>query len=148
MAKEKKKISFSLKLAIFIMMVTGVIFLPTTIVLGVCLIPSFVAAIVDNYPQKTAGITVGMMNMAGTVPIVVKLWSIGHNLPVALQLVTEAETILVSYGAAAVGWGIYNYITPFVAGLVALKNERRLREIEKRQKELIRKWGDQVVTKS
>jgi len=35
-------------------------------------------------------------------------------------------------------------VTPFIAAIVQSKNERRLRDIDKRQKALIRKWGEGV----
>jgi hypothetical protein len=54
-------------------------------------------------------------------------------------------SIFIAYGAAAVGWVIYYNVTPFVAVIVQNKNERRLKEIDKRQKELVKKWGVEVA---
>lgn len=138
---------FSLKLSVFMLMVTAVIFLPTTIVFAVCMIPTMVAAIVDNNQKRTLWLTVGAMNTAGTVPVWFSLVDGGHTLATAFRLVIEPSSIVIAFGGAAVGWGIYYYITPLIASVIQGKNERRLREIDKIQKGLVRKWGEAVILK-
>lgn len=146
-AQEEKaaKMPLSVKFAIFCLMVTAGIFFPSTLLLCGCMIPTFVAALVDNNPQRTAWITVGCMNFAGTVPAWFTLWENGQRLDKAFELLMQAGTLIVAYGAAGAGWLIYLNVTPFVAGLLAMKGEKRLKDIEKRQKELIRKWGREVT---
>jgi hypothetical protein len=154
-APEKAKMPLSVRFAIFMVIVTAVIFLPTTIVFSVCMIPTLVASIVDNHPQKTAWLTVGAMNVAGTVPVWFSLLDSGQYsmldaaraIPMAFQLISQPMNILVAYGFAAGGWGIYNYVTPWVAAAVQSRNEHRLRDIDKRQKALVKKWGDGVILK-
>jgi len=160
-ADEKKagsggaKTPFAVRFAIFMVFVSAVIFLPTTIVVCVCMIPTLVASIIDNHARKTMWLTVGAMNMAGTVPVWFSLMDAGQfsmldpgrAIPAAFQLIVQPMNIIVSYGGAAVGWGVYNYVTPLVAAVVQSKNERRLRDIDRRQKTLIKKWGDGVVLK-
>ena len=143
------------RFAIFMVFVTAVIFLPTTIIWSICMLPTLVAAIIDNHPKKTAWLTVGAMNTAGTVPIWFSLLDsgqysmldAGHAIPAAFQLITQPMTIIVSYGGAAIGWILYYKVTPLVAAGVQIKNERRLRDIEKRQKALVKKWGEGVILK-
>lgn len=150
--KNKKKMPPGLRFAIFLMVLAAFFFLPTTIVFSVCMIPTLVAAIVDTYPQKTAWLTIGAPNVAGTIPVWISLLDSGkysmvdpaHSIPNAFQLIMQPTNILIAYGAAGIGMLIYNYLTPFVAGIVQSKNERRLRDIAERQKALIRKWGDGV----
>lgn len=144
---EKSGMPFSVRFAFFMVLVTAIVFLPTTIILFVGLIPTMVAAIIDNNPTKTAWLTVGAMNLAGTVPVWFMLLDAGHTIPAAFQLVGQPSTIILSYGGAAAGWFIYNWVTPWVAAMVQAKNERRLRDIDKRQKALIRKWGEDVVAR-
>ncbi|MBI3441793.1 MAG: hypothetical protein HY052_08365, partial [Proteobacteria bacterium] len=86
---EQHKTPFSVRFAIFMLLVTAVLFLPTTILFSVCLIPTLVAAIVDTQRPKTAWLTVGAMNLAGTVPSWFMLWDTGHTIPGALQLITQ-----------------------------------------------------------
>jgi len=141
---EKTKTPFSVRFAIFVLLVTAVVFLPSTILFSVCMIPTLVAAIVDSQRQKTAWLTVGAMNLAGTIPAWFLLWDAGHTIPAAFHLVVQPMTIITSFGGASVGWLVYYNVTPLVAGIILKKNEYRFREIEKRQKELIRKWGEDV----
>lgn len=145
-ADKKAKLPFSVRFAIFMSLVTAVVFLPLTLVLVVCMVPTFVATLVDRHPQKTAWLTVGAMNFAGTVPVCFALWDAGHTLSASLSLVIQPSTILISYGAATVGWLIYNNVTPFVASIIVSKNENRLKDIQKRQKELIKKWGSDITS--
>jgi hypothetical protein len=154
-APAKSGTPFAVRFAVFMVFVTAVIFLPTTIVVSVCMIPTLVAAIVDNHARKTAWLTVGAMNMAGTVPVWISLMDsgqysmldAGRAIPAAFQLIVQPSMLLLSYGGAAVGWFIYNKVTPLVAAIVQSKNERRLRDIDKRQKALAKKWGEGVVLK-
>lgn len=143
-AEAKKKSPVSLKFAVFAALVIAGIFFPTTVLLCGCMLPTFVAALVDNNLHKTAGMTVGAMNLAGSVPAWLHLWRSGHNLENALSLLMDPETLLVAYGAAAAGWIVYIYIPPVVAAFLVRKYEKRLKDIEKRQKELVRKWGAEV----
>jgi len=144
--KGEKKARLAGRVLIFSLMVTGVIFLPTTAVLAVCMAPALVAALVDRNEPKTAWITVGAMNLTGALPAVFALWETGgRHLSDSLQVVSKPSVLLLAYGCAAIGWVIYNNVTPLVAGLVAGRNEKRLRDIGRRQKEIIRKWGEEVV---
>ncbi|MEZ0260691.1 MAG: hypothetical protein ACAH80_06755 [Alphaproteobacteria bacterium] len=139
------KLPLSLRFAIFVLMVMSAIFFPTTVLFCGCLIPSFVAALIDNHKQRTLWITVGCMNFAGTVPAWFTLWEMGHRIADAFYLLSQPKTLAMAYTGAAIGWVIYYNITPFVARLMILKSEKRLKDIEKRQKELTRKWGAEVT---
>ena len=145
-SKVKKKMSFSVRFAFLMLFITAMLFLPSTILLSVCLIPTFVAFIVDSHRQKTAWLTVGAMNLAGAVPIWFSLWEMGHTMQMAFYLIFTPKTIFFSYGGALIGWIIYHNVTPFVAAIILGKNEMRYKAIERRQKELIKKWGKEVIS--
>jgi len=138
----------SVKFAFFMLFVTMFVFLPTTVLFAVCLVPTIVAWVVDNNINKTIWITVGAMNFAGTIPAWFRLWDMGHNIANAIIIILQPTTILVSYGGAAVGWFIYINITPFIASIIVMKNEARLSQIDKRVAELLRKWGPEVTGKA
>ena len=152
MTDEKKqepvryKTPMSVRFSFFMMFVTAIVFLPSTILLFVCMIPTLVAWVIDNQARKTAWLTVGAMNLAGTVPVWVNLLEMGHTVAGAFHMITDPKTIMLSYGGAVVGWAIYYNVTPFVASVVLKKNERRLRDIEARQQDLIKKWGKEVIS--
>lgn len=144
--KKKKKLPWSLKFLIFMLLVGAVVFLPSSIIFFGCMLPTFVAAVVDNQKQKTLWVTVGAMNLAGTVPVWFKLWEHGHNVDNAIGLMLSPETLMVAYSMAAAGWIISYNVTPLVANVIQRRGENRLKSIEKRRKELIRKWGEDVST--
>ncbi len=144
--KKRRNTSVSVKFAIFAALVAGVVFLPVTLIFFVCMIPTMVAGIVDQYPRKTAWLTIGAMNIAGTVPVLCKLVDAGRSMNAASQLIFNPNMLLIAYSGALVGWVIYNKVTPLVAIVVQNKNKRRLEEITKRQEELVRKWGEKVVS--
>jgi len=143
--EQKKNKAGSVRFAVFMLFVTMFVFLPTTILFSVCLIPTMVAYIVDNSLNKTIWVTVGVMNVAGTIPAWFKLWDMGHHIEHAIDIILQPTTIIVSYGGAAVGWFIYINVTPFIASIIIMKNESRLKQIDKRLKELLKKWGDDVA---
>lgn len=144
-APKKKGMPLSLRFAVFCLMVAGVLVFPTTLVICACLVPSFVAAVVDSHPEKTAWVTVGALNFAGTVPAWFELWKNGNDLKESIVLVTSPHTYIYAYTAALLGWVIYYNITPLIAGMLVMKSDKRLKDIDKRQRELIRKWGTEVA---
>lgn len=149
--KEKKassgrKIPFAAKFSIFTLMMLGAVFYPTTVLLVVGMLPTIVAPLIDDRPQKTAWLTVGAMNFAGILPAWFQLWQVGHKLENAMVLIVDPSVLLMAYGGAAVGWIVYHQIPIAVAGILAMRSETRLKEIEKRQKELVRKWGAEVAS--
>ncbi len=68
----------------------SVVALPTVLVLAAGMVPSMVALVVDRAPNRTAGITVGSLNLCGVMPFLLELWSQPHHkLPQALQLLDQ-----------------------------------------------------------
>lgn len=143
--QKKNKLPLSVKFAILCVIGMAALFFPTTVLFVGCMVPTFVAAIVDNNQQKTAWLTVGCMNFAGVVPAWFLLWERGHHLDQSFNLLLQSSTLIVAYGAAGIGWILYYNITPFVAGILIMRSEKRLKDIDKRQKDLISKWGQEIT---
>jgi len=137
---------FSVWFSIFMLLVSALVFLPTTILFVICMVPTLIAAIIDAHEPKTAWLTVGAMNFAGVVPCWFNLWESGHTVAAAFQTVLQPMTVIISYGGAAAGWFIYNNVPPFVANIILKKSEKRLRDIDRRQKDLVKKWGESVIS--
>lgn len=143
--RKKAPLPLSVKFAIFSVMVAAAVFFPSTVVFGACMLPTFVAAFVDREPQRTMWITIGGPNLAGTVPAWFDLWSTGHNIDNALSVLGSPMTLFTAMGGAGVGWVIYQNVTPFVAAIMMRKNEKRLKDIDKRQRDLMKRWGDDIA---
>jgi hypothetical protein len=139
--KKRKNKKIPIKTYSVILFVCAVVFLPSTILFFVCMLPSIVASFVDRKPQKTLGMTVGAMNFAGTLPAWLQLLQEGHTMYVSTQIIATPMVLVISYGAAAVGWAIYYNVTPFVATLMVRRAKKRIKNIEKEKKKLEKQWG-------
>ncbi len=138
-------IAWPVRIAVFLILVCAAVFAASTLIFFVCMMPTFVAMVIDKQPQKTLWLTVGSMNLAGTVPAWFRLWEAGGTMADSLGMLSNPGALLIAYGAAGAGWMIHMNVTPVVAAMAIKRGENRLRDIEKRQRELIRKWGDGVA---
>lgn len=145
-APEKKKANWKLRIFLFFGLVAAAIFLPTTIVLAVGMLPTLVALITDRSPTRSATITTGSMNFAGVVPQLFVLWQGNHTPEGALRLLLDYSNLVIMYSAALIGIIIYNNVTPLVSLIVYRKAQLRLKDIEKRLKNLKEIWGEDVAT--
>ena len=147
MAKKakKKKLGFKGQILLVIFLITAVVFIPTTVLLFVGMIPTFVARLTDQTPERVKGLTVGFMNFAGCFPFWLDMVQIGHELETALQILVQPRTIVVMYAAAAAGYLIDISMTRIVAGLMAQRGKSRLAEIQKQQERMVRRWGVEVT---
>ena len=143
--KSRKKAKGKAQLTFTFIIIAGVIFIPTTIVLIAGLLPSFVAVFVDRSRKKTKPITVGAMNLAGCSPFLIELWVQGHTVPKALSVISSPMAIVVMYAAAAVGYLLDWAVTGAVANFMYQRGLDRQKAIAKRQAELMERWGKEVT---
>ena len=143
--KIRRKAMWSIRLAVVLMLACAMVFLSSSLVFIVCMLPTLVATLIDKHHQKTLWMTIGAVNLAGTIPAWFRLWDQGRTVGDAIDVLTNPGVLLVAYGAAALGWVIHMNVTPMVASFIVRRNENRLKDIEKRQRELVRKWGDEVA---
>ena len=125
--------------------ILAAVFLPTAFVLIVGLLPMVVAFFADRAPKKTKSITVGAMNLAGCAPFLLLLWTTDHSLDKAMSIIFDPMAIVVIYAAAAVGYFIDWALSILVANFMYEKGQSHVKAIEKRQKELIERWGQEVT---
>jgi len=140
----KKDKAFKKQIFLVAGLLMGVIFLPTTFLLIVGLLPSLAAMIAAKANMKTKALTVGAMNLAGTTPFLLQLWTQGHNFERAFEIVTDPKAIIVMYAAAAVGYLIDWAMTGIIASILLQRGKARRKAVEKRQKELVERWGKEV----
>ncbi len=125
--------------------ITAVVFVPTTVLLTIGMLPTMVASFVDNSKEKMLGLTIGAMNLAGCTPFVLQLWTGSHTMPSAIEILSDPFTIVVMYFAAGIGYMIEWSFTGMVAIFMTEKAKARLEEIEKECTELERTWGREVT---
>jgi hypothetical protein len=125
--------------------IMAAVFLPSSVLLFVGMMPTLVAALTDWGPRRTRAITVGAMNLAGCSPFLFQLWSQGHTFEASVDIFTNPETIVVMYGAAAIGYLIDWTVSGLVAGIVYQQGLARKKAIKKRHTDLVDRWGPEVT---
>lgn len=147
MAKRKKlpkAVAVRLKIIGGALAICAVVFLSTTIVLAIGMMPTIAASVVDRSREKFLTLSVGLFNAAACLPFVLYLWHIGNTLDNALELMVQARTIIIIYVIAALGYVIDFAITGIISNILVQRGQARIKAIEKRQKELIERWGLKV----
>ena len=130
----------------FFIIILALVFKATAVILCVALLPTLAAFIADRSPKKTKAMTVGPMNLAGCVPFLMELWMEGdRSMNQAMSILTDPMTMITIYGAACVGYIIEWAATVLVSGVLYQRALKRKTMIEKRQKELVGRWGEEVT---
>lgn len=146
MAKKKKKQrSFQSQIFLIVGVIMAAVFLPSTFLLLVGMLPTPFAVFVDRTKKKNKVITVGALNLAGCAPFLFELWTTGHDFERSVEIVTDPQAIVVMYSAAAVGYLISWAMTGIVASMMYQRGLARKKAVEKRQKELVERWGREVT---
>jgi len=122
--------------------------LPTMLLLFAGMLPTLVAALTDRTTSRYAWICVGGCNFAGLCPAVLNLWFGHHEITYALHQVTSVRVMLMSYLAAAGGWGLYFIAPPIVLTVMAATSKRRAAALTSQLKKLEDEWGTEVQQKA
>jgi hypothetical protein len=129
---------------LMVVIVLGMTFMPTTLLVVVGLVPTFVAFVVDQSEKRSITLTVGFLNAAGIVPSAIDLWQHGQTLDHSIALIENPLTCFMAYGAAAGGWLVKYSVPPVAQFLLAQSVKADIADLEKYQSELRRVWGDEV----
>ncbi len=138
----KRRSNFFLYLLIAVPI--GLMIVPTMIVLGVALVPTGVAFLLERRNGYYGGLTVGAMNLAGAAPFLGDLWFDGHTVEAALGIITNVFAWMSFYGAAFFGWAIYSTTPSVIGTFMAMTAGRRIAAMREQQKDLVQKWGPDV----
>lgn len=142
---RRRTMSWQARVMLAVFAVASVVFLPTTVLLFVGMLPTVVARVVDRTPERTKSLTVGFMNFAGCFPFWYQLVESGHKIDNAMLILSDPMTIVIIYASALVGYGIEMVMTVIVAGLMVQKGQSRLKSIKSHQEEMVKKWGPEVT---
>ncbi len=138
------------RVLLFLLLVAPAAFivLPTTLVVGIGMVPTIVALIVDRDPEKIAALTVGPLNFCGVLPWLITLWRHHHTVREALSLLGDPLTLLTMFGGAALGWALYFIVPPAIAAVMIHNNKSEIKRMQDHQGKLIAEWGIEVNGKS
>src|SRR5690606_33042816 len=112
----------------------------SVILLCFALLPTLAAFIVDRTPQRYAAFCVGGMNLSGTFPSLLDLWTGDHSIDMALHILSDVFALAVIYGAAAFGWLVYMTVPPVVAAFLTIMAQRRVQQLRAAQAQLVEEW--------
>ena len=143
--KKKRKMSMQARIFLVLGMLMAIVFLPTTTMLMVGMLPTIICSLVDKTRGMVRTMSVGAMNLSGCIPFVIELWARGNDFEVAFDYLIEPRTIIVMYFAASMGYLIDWAMTGIVSSVMVEKAKGRIRDIEKRHAALIERWGEEVT---
>jgi hypothetical protein len=119
--------------------------LPSFIIVAAGMIPTLLARALPATPgQKRGALAIAMLNFAGVLPVLAMLWSRGHNLNNAMQLLTEPLPWLLMLGAAAIAVMLQSVLPNAAISVMERAAEHRVRQLKAQQRELISEWGNAV----
>lgn len=122
-----------------------VLTLPTWMVIGFGMLPSVVAWVVDRSEQKYSTFCVGGMNFCGVFPSLLKLWSGGHTIERATEMLTNVYTLVIIFGSAGIGWLLFMSIPPVVAAFLNVVAQHRIALLRGTQRRIVEEWGESVA---
>lgn len=148
MAKKKKSAQknkgWGLQIMLIFAFLTAILFMPTTVLLLLGMLPTVVALVIDRH-GGTRAITVGSLNLCGCLPFLLELWTTSHTMAQAVTLITDPRTIIVMYAAAGIGYMIDWALSGIVATIMIQRATGRLKAIRQRQEEMVVRWGPEVT---
>ncbi len=119
--------------------------LPSFIIVGAGMVPTLLARALPAMPeQKRGALAIAMLNFAGVLPVLAMLWSRGHNLNNAMQLLGEPLPWMLMLGSAAIAVMLQSVLPNAAISVMEGAAEQRVRKLRAQQRELISEWGNAV----
>jgi hypothetical protein len=148
-AQPKGPVPFANTLSAQMMMVLlaigGIIFLPTTLLLMVGMLPAIVALLVSMKGDVSRGYCVAATNLVGCSIFVLQLWGMGHTFENSIKIIMNPINIIIIYGIASLGYLLDYLLSGMVGSVLQQRAKGRLLKIRDRQQELIDQWGAKVT---
>ncbi len=139
------KMSLKARMIMIVLILIGLAFLPTSMLLCVGMLPSLIAVFISAKGVGARASTVTAMNLAGCIPFVFQLWQGEHSFESSMDMLSDPMHIVIMYTAAAFGYMIDFVVTGVVSSFMYQKGELRLKTIKKRQEKLVKQWGEAVT---
>lgn len=120
-------------------------FMSYTVVLLAGMVPTFIAYISDRERQKLTALTVGALNLAATVPVMLQLVEGGASMSAAMRLLSSPFNWTIMFAGAGLGWIFALVVPALIAGFVLARDKAKLGDIRTRQQQLVDEWGETVA---
>jgi hypothetical protein len=145
MAKKKRGMSIQVRAILIFSLLCGLIFMPTMLLIIIGMLPTITAVFIDRSAEKTRGLTVGALNLAGCMPFILRLWGGENTVDYAINIIIDPRTIIVMYCAAGIGYVVDWAVSGLVATIMVQTSASKLQSMAKRRAELITRWGREVT---
>ena len=93
----------------------GLVFLPSAVVMGVGMIPTLVARVVDTSPGKRLSITVGCFNLIGSLYFLHRIWAAGQGMDDIRPTLGDSFGWLCALLGAGIGWVVFGFMPAVIA---------------------------------
>ena len=133
----------TLILCFFIFLMAGIV-LPTSFLLIIGLMPTYVVILSGRRGRRSQAVSVGAMNLAGCSPFLFQLWTEGHTFDLSVNIVSDPLAVVVMYAGAGAGYVIDWALGGVMGVFIHQRKTARLKTIEKQQEELVATWGEVV----
>ncbi|WP_120498696.1 hypothetical protein [Kiloniella sp. EL199] len=129
---------------LLIILVLAAVLMPSAILLAVLMVPSLVVYVIDRNPHRYFTVTISLPNFCGVLPSLMELWERGQSFDGAFSAIADPWNMMISYGAAGLGWILYLGAPVFVSSYLSISTEGKIKSIRRYQDDLIQAWGEGV----
>lgn len=143
--KVRRKGRMAEKMFLFLVVVLAAAFLPVSTVLAVGMLPTFVAFFTDPTREKTRAFTIGLLNFIPCFHFCMQVALDTPTMDGALAVLTDPINIVIMFAGGAAGY-FFDWTFAGISNVIMTGRARqRLEGIDKRQEELVRRWGKEVT---
>lgn len=121
------------------------VFMPTSLVLGAALVPTFIAFLFDRSHGKSFTLTVGMLNLSAALPSLITLWTTSHSIATANEILADPLVWMTLMGASGIGWLLFLAMPPIIKAYYEIVTTQRVHTLRERQAKLREDWGDDIA---
>ncbi len=143
-ASSKKKTKKSGLLALMII-ASCIFFSGYMILFCAMMLPTLAAWIGDKDKSKRMAVTVGALNLTGTLPVLLELYHKGGQVGSAFGELAAPLNWIIVFLATLVGWVMAQVVPMAIASILTARDKMKLDKIRSYQKELVQEWGPEVT---
>lgn len=121
-----------------------IFFSKTVLLIGVSMLPTGVAYLIDTHPRRYTAKTVGWTNFAGAVIVAMEMWTTDGSWSSTFDVLGDPLNWVIMLGSAGVGWVLQSTVPGMVLRYLNISLEMRRRSLHERQEELEKEWGTDV----
>ena len=120
--------------------------LPTVILVGIGMLPSLVAGVIDRSDGKYATFCVCGINFSGLFPFLMDVWFVNHSTDMAIRILTDVFNLVIIFGSAALGWLLFVAVPPVITTFLSVMSQHRMTILKTTQSDITEEWGEKVAS--